>query len=79
VGYYGRVEPIDLFKLRLYEGDGLLLTTDGVTDVLNDYEIWQIITEEEDENKLVDKLVTYAMEKGSRDNITALIIKKVSK
>jgi protein phosphatase len=76
VGYYGRVEPIDLFKLRLYEGDGLLLTTDGVTDVLNDYEIWQIITEEGDENKIVDRLVAYSMEKGSIDNITALIIKK---
>jgi len=76
VGYYGRVEPVDLFKLRLYEGDGLLLTTDGVTDVLNDYEIRQIITEEGDENKIVDRLVAYSMEKGSIDNITALIIKK---
>lgn len=76
VGYYGRVEPIDVFKLRLYEGDGLLLATDGVTDVLDDYEIWQIITEEGDENKIVDRLVSYAMERGSKDNITALIIKK---
>jgi hypothetical protein len=39
VGFFGKVEPIDVFKITLRKGDVLLLCSDGLSDVLNDHDI----------------------------------------
>jgi len=73
VGFFGKVEPIDVFKITLYEGDSLLLCSDGLSDVLNDYDIYKIVTS--DREAAVDNLIREA-KKDATDNITVVHILK---
>lgn len=58
------------------EGDLLLLCTDGLTGMLNDQEISQIICAAENNIKLaVDNLVEAAKVAGGCDNITVILLK----
>ena len=71
VGYYGKVAGIEIIKIGLDRKDRLLLCTDGLTDMLDDYEIVNIMKESEDP---VGKLIEKANERGGDDNITIAII-----
>jgi protein phosphatase len=74
VGYFGKVEPIDVFKITLHQGDILLLCSDGLSDVLNDDEIHKIVIKS-DGDTAVQKLVEEA-KKNATDNITVVLIKR---
>jgi protein phosphatase len=71
VGYYGKVGGIEIIKIGLDRKDRLLLCTDGLTDMLDDYEIVNIMKESEDP---VGNLIEKANERGGDDNITIAII-----
>ncbi len=64
------VRPVDLLP-----GDRLLLCTDGLTDMLGDREIGQILLEEPDPDRACKELIDRANEAGGKDNITAVIIR----
>lgn len=55
-------------------GDRFLLCSDGLTDGLKDGEIAELMTSHNDPQKLSEILVDAALEGGSRDNITALVV-----
>jgi protein phosphatase len=55
-------------------GDRFLLCSDGLTDGLDDTEIAQLMSTEDDAQKLAEILVDAALQGGSRDNITALVV-----
>lgn len=55
-------------------GDRFLLCSDGLTDGLEDGEIAELMKSNEDPQKLSEILVAAALEGGSRDNITALVV-----
>lgn len=55
---------------KIFDGDVLLLCSDGLSGMVNDEEIEQIIGEE---NPL-DKLLTKAKDKGGEDNISIVIV-----
>jgi serine/threonine protein phosphatase PrpC len=55
-------------------GDRFLLCSDGLTDGLDDSEIAQLMSTEDDAQKLAEILVDAALQGGSRDNITALVV-----
>ena len=55
-------------------GDRFLLCSDGLTDGLKDSEIAELMTSHDDPQKLSEILVDAALEGGSRDNITALVV-----
>ncbi len=55
-------------------GDRFLLCSDGLTDGLNDSEIAQLMSTQDDAQKLAEILVEAALQGGSRDNITALAV-----
>ena len=55
-------------------GDRYLLCSDGLTDGLEDSEIAQLMKSHDDPQKLAEILVNAALEGGSRDNITALVV-----
>jgi len=55
-------------------GDRFLLCSDGLTDGLKDSEIAQLMSTQVDAQKLAEILVEAALQGGSRDNITALVI-----
>ena len=55
-------------------GDRLLLCSDGVTDGIDDGEISRILGEEDDPQQAAELLVNAALEGGSKDNITAVVV-----
>jgi len=71
VGFFGKVEPIDVFKITLYKGDTLLLCSDGLSDVLNDHDIHRIVIKS-DGDTAIQKLVEEA-KKNATDNITVVL------
>ena len=67
-----RLEPY-IAKGRLEDGDKYLLCSDGLTDMLSNLEIAEIMTRLSDPEACVSALIEAAMEKGGRDNITAIV------
>ncbi len=65
------IEP-DLYKIELNLGDRILLTTDGVHDLLSDEEIFKIAKKGKLEI-VVNKIVELAKKKGGYDNITVIV------
>ena len=53
-------------------GDVLLLCSDGLTDMLSDEEITSVLSTAESSQDVAGKLVRLALERGGKDNITAI-------
>lgn len=66
------VEPY-IAKGELRKGDMYLLCSDGLTDMLTNFEISDIMLKSEDAGDCVQSLIQVALEHGGRDNITAII------
>lgn len=66
-------EPYISEKQNAQEGDILLLCTDGITDMVTEAEIEEILLDKKVQNK-AEIIVNRAMEKGGKDNITALVV-----
>jgi len=63
----------DLSELTLFEGDILLLCTDGLSNMIGDEDILQIIMSAQKPESVCGLLINAANEKGGKDNITAVI------
>lgn len=54
----------------------IVMATDGVWDSLTDKEVEELVKiKDEPANKMAQKIIKAAMDKGSQDNITCLVIK----
>jgi protein phosphatase len=73
VGVEPQVEP-DLYVVDIEPGDRMLLCTDGLTGMVAEQEIAEILDGEEDPNKACEKLVKAALSAGGVDNVTALVV-----
>ena len=73
----GAREQVDvhLAECNLAPGDTLLLCSDGLHGVLDPAALRQILTDDQDLDVATRSLVDAALEKGSRDNVTALVIR----
>ncbi|MFN3336976.1 MAG: PP2C family protein-serine/threonine phosphatase, partial [Thermomicrobium sp.] len=71
LGYRPKVD-VDVFELRLMSDDRVVLTSDGVHDVLSDEELAAIALSEEPE-RAARRLVERALEHGPPDHPTASI------
>ena len=56
----------------------ILICSDGVTDMLSDTEIEEIIIKAEDPAEAVNGLIDLALKKGGYDNATCVVIEKAS-
>jgi hypothetical protein len=65
---------VDEGDLEVAPGDRLLLCTDGLTGMVPEGQIREILLESLDPQEAVDKLVKVANRAGGIDNITALIL-----
>ncbi len=62
------------YFVRDKEYDKVLLCSDGLTDSLNDEEIFELISRSETASKAVNNLVEESNAKGGHDNITVVLI-----
>ena len=67
-----RVEP-SIAISGINFGDKYLLCTDGLTDMLADTEILEIMEHNATPHSIVRSLIRNAMEQGGRDNITVIV------
>ncbi len=70
------IEPY-IAKGELKRGDIYLLCSDGLSDMLTNFEITDIMLKSEDAEDCVQKLIDSALEHGGRDNITAIVCKLI--
>ncbi len=64
---------VDAFTIEAEEGDIFLICSDGLTDMVEDEEILELVhTNQDDLDKAVKALVTAANRGGGEDNITAV-------
>lgn len=67
-----QIEPY-IAKGELRSGDQYLLCSDGLTDMLTNFEITDIMLGSQDPESCVQNLIEAALERGGRDNITAIV------
>lgn len=64
----------DFFEVDLTKEDKLLLCSDGLTNMLRDEEIYQIIQDNKELEQAAKALVDAANENGGRDNIAVVLV-----
>ena len=74
VGSNGDVTP-DLYVGTLEGGDLILLASDGLTGMLDDDDLLEIMKTDLDLEAMVDKLIADANRRGGLDNITTILIR----
>ncbi len=74
LGQQPEVEPDVRADLELLPGDRVLLTSDGVTDVLQPADLLAAVEATAGAQALVEEIYRRAFESGSRDNISAVVL-----
>jgi protein phosphatase len=69
----GESVNVDLFHLDLQDDDRILLCTDGLTDLVDDATIRDLILVDDSGKKAAERLVKMALHNGGRDNITLVL------
>jgi len=64
---------VEVHKLHLEAGDGLLLCSDGLTEMVSDEEIGRILADLNEPEKACKCLVDRANEAGGKDNISVIL------
>jgi len=62
-------------RLELKPGDEILLCTDGLTGVASDAQIEEALQPDEDPQRLADRLIALALDRGGTDNVTVQLIR----
>jgi serine/threonine protein phosphatase PrpC len=65
----------DFFEVELEAGDVVLLCSDGLTNMVSDQQIAEMVKAEEDLPSLAKSLIREANENGGKDNISVVLIK----
>jgi len=65
----------DLYSGPLQHGDEFLLASDGLTDMVSDPEVAELLTGAQTCEEAVEKLVAAANRAGGSDNITVLLVR----
>lgn len=67
-------EDYDIYEFTVREGDKILLCSDGLTDMIEDHQINEILTQNLSPGEAASALVSAAKENGGKDNITVVLI-----
>ena len=73
IGAQSVVNP-DFFEVNLKKEDRIFMCTDGVSNMLTDEEIFEILNEDISAEDKLDKIVVMANEHGGRDNMGMILI-----
>jgi protein phosphatase len=71
-GGYAKVQ-VEVHKLELESGDIVLLCSDGLTEMVSEERISQILKADADPERACRQLVESAIEAGGKDNVTAVV------
>ena len=66
---------VDFFEVELRENDTILLCSDGLTNMVSNERIFQIISLDCEVNEICKMLVDEANKNGGQDNITVVVVK----
>lgn len=69
---------VDFFEVELLSGDEILMCTDGLTNMVEDIDIREIMKSQRDIAEQAERLVETANENGGKDNITVIVIEPFS-
>jgi PPM family protein phosphatase len=69
--------PIDLVMAVPQKGDVYLICSDGLTKMLNDDIIANVLRTEDHPKAAVDRLILFANSRGGKDNITVILVRVV--
>ena len=72
LGAQGDITPVT-GRIRLRNGDTLLLCSDGLSGKLRSEDIYNIVTGNDDLSKACDELIAEANNRGGEDNITVIL------
>lgn len=75
----GRDVDVDFFDIRLTPGDILLLCSDGLSNMVPDEDIGQVILTSETLEETGRRLVSMANDNGGRDNIAVVLVEPETK
>jgi len=64
-------------KGKVFDTDSFLICSDGVTDVLSELEIEEIMSKKCSAKETCWAFIENAIEKGSQDNISAIVIRRI--
>jgi serine/threonine protein phosphatase PrpC len=70
------VLEVDFYTLRLAAGDRMLLCSDGLSDMVPEEALRDILRREESAQAAVEALIAEANRRGGRDNITAIVVEE---
>lgn len=70
----GKSIEADILRLDYKKEDVWLLCTDGLTNGVSTYEIAAILAKDTSWEQKLDEMVQLALDRGGRDNITALLV-----
>ncbi|MDA1016383.1 MAG: protein phosphatase 2C domain-containing protein [Planctomycetota bacterium] len=65
--------------MELLDGDRFVLCSDGLHDALRDDEVREILADEEPLESIVSRLVELAVDKGSQDDISCIVLEVANK
>jgi protein phosphatase len=73
VGGHEQGVEVEAHKLQLQPEDAILLCSDGLTDMVPDKAIHEVLRREEAPRNACERLVAAANEQGGKDNITVIV------
>jgi serine/threonine protein phosphatase PrpC len=65
---------VHVVETELNAGDRILITTDGVHEVVDDGRLEQLISQDQRPEAIANAIVKTALVRGSRDNLTAVVV-----
>ena len=65
---------VHVVETELNAGDRILMTTDGVHEVIDDGRLEQLISQDQRPEAIANAIVKTALARGSRDNLTAVVV-----
>ena len=77
VGASPEVEP-DVYRGTVRTGDTFLVASDGLTGMVDDWRLQQLLMARTDEQRVVQTLIAEANGRGGLDNITAIVVRVVA-
>lgn len=77
IGVNDTVE-IDFFTVELKPGEKVLMCSDGLTNMLEDEEICQIVREPLNLETRAARLISAANDRGGKDNISVILIEQIA-